>query len=100
MRTIITAAILAAATIAPPAASGTLLERCTEFGALSESIMGVRQQGAALSEVLGVLKEERFHFIAIQAFEFPRFSLEKNRKEAAQDFRSEMELLCMKSGSE
>ena len=74
---------------------------CDQLNLLAESIMNARQSGVEMRELVRIFREgEMPDFIipiVIQAYEMPRFSVERNKKIAIQDFKNAIYLECIRS---
>ena len=87
-------------------ASDDVAEQCEIMGSFSEIVMTQRQDGEALSELMGKLnayaesnaadpafiKEARG--IIIGAYKKSRYSTDEFKLKAIQDFRNDVELMC------
>ena len=66
---------------------------CEIVAGIAENIMMIRQNGAPMSEVREKLGKP-WHGIITQAYKENRWSTDRNRTRAAQDFRTRYELAC------
>jgi hypothetical protein len=104
IRTILIALSLTATPVAALTEDATKV--CTGLGELAEVVMMNRQAGIALSLALTVAPPEggdtapevRALIVGIisGAYDTPRFSARENQRNAAQDYRNEIEAMCFK----
>ncbi len=66
---------------------------CEKVASIAGSIMDIRQHGAPMSEVREKLGKPWYGIIT-EAYKENRWSTERNKKRAAQDFRTRYELAC------
>lgn len=72
-------------------------ETCKSYANLSKTIMGARQAGASMAEMMQIADGDKLQEeIIIEAFDKPRMNLEENRREMAVDFENEIYLQCIK----
>lgn len=72
---------------------------CETYGGLAAEIMKHRQNGVAMSAILGVLSDDQTQEKAMvrEAFEQPRFHSPSGKKRAIEDYRASIEVRCFKS---
>ena len=103
-RLIIALALLISSSVVSAEEAAQAPDHCSEMGGLAKSIMNARQAGAAMSEVLQVVKEkmpaaaEVLRPFVIMAYEETQWSSEDRREDAANRFRNKIELACYKNG--
>ena len=100
MKTLITIAALALASVGAHAAKNAKDDFCNFYAGAADAIMTARQAGASLEQMLAVSDRhpdvrEVTRLLTIQAFKVPRFSTEKFRTDAVQDFRNAAHLHCL-----
>ncbi len=66
---------------------------CAKVAGIVENIMVIRQHGAPMSEVREKLGKP-WYTVINDAYSENRWSTERNRKRAAQDFRNRYEVAC------
>ncbi len=70
-------------------------ETCTRLSAIAEAVMTKRQDGAAMSELMGVADgEEVLSAIIVKAYKENRYSTAAMKKRVVDDFRDEYFLYC------
>ena len=73
---------------------------CDQLNIMAESIMGARQSGVEMRDMIRITREENMPGyvteIIIRAYEKPRFSVEKNKQNAIKDFQNEIYLQCIR----
>ena len=73
---------------------------CALVGDVAQSIMEERQSGVPMSDAMRVAGDnEALRAMVVAAYSYPRFSSDSYRKEAATDFRNEIELICYGTGT-
>jgi hypothetical protein len=100
MKTLIAATALALASIGAHAAKTAKDEFCTSYAGAAEAIMTARQAGASMERMLAVSDNHPdvrnvTRELTINAFKVPRFSTDKFRADAVQDFRNAAHLHCL-----
>jgi hypothetical protein len=82
----------------------TALEKCKVYGDVAENIMKNRQAGVSLTKIMGMIEEgpgaEGYRLLMIEAYETPRWNGAATKKRSIQDFRSSVELRCLKQLSD
>ncbi|MGY6663206.1 MAG: hypothetical protein ACXIVO_12895 [Glycocaulis sp.] len=76
-------------------------DRCAALGELAQGIMQARQGGRPMSEILRATEEDRFaplrpviRSMVIEAYDRPQHWTDDMKREAAQRFRNDIELMC------
>lgn len=75
------------------------IARCASYGSLAAEIMKHRQNGVAMSEILGVLgdDEDEEKAMVLEAFDLARFHSPSGKNRAVEDFRADIEVRCFRS---
>lgn len=93
------ALILAAVTATTPVAD-TTDDPCVPLGDTAYRIMSLRQNGAPMSDLMAISNgSDLFRSMVMDAYRAPRMSLDQNRTELAEDFRTAIELMCYEAMS-
>ncbi|GAB2507315.1 hypothetical protein [Microbulbifer agarilyticus] len=74
-------------------------DRCKAWSQMAEKVMKGRQLGAPMSAFMEAAEEdgsELMKKIVVMAYEQPRYSTEQNQVRAADEFRDEFYLMCIK----
>lgn len=86
--------------ISPVQAQEQRHQLCPSMGRLADSIMKGRQEGLAMSDMMGLAGESEVSSLVrkmvIMAFEEPRYHSEEGKLRATQDFRAKIETICYK----
>lgn len=93
------------ATPAPPSAPPAPYkspENCNSTAKMAGTIMQARQAGMDMGKVLETSSSSeafasKVRDLVVAAYESPRYSTEKNKARAVEDFRNDAYLACMKS---
>lgn len=74
---------------------------CARLGNLAEEIMGLRQNGLPLTEIMGAMVNDPIGVKGLMltitklAWDYPRVSSAKARKTITENYRNEAETLCI-----
>lgn len=76
------------------------MEYCEIVSGWAKSIMGARQYGASMAELMKTTEEyEQFgslvRALIVDAYREPRYHTERNQERAVEDFRDEVYLSCI-----
>ncbi len=80
------------------------LELCKKIGGYARSVMDNRQNGVPMSEAMDVIATATESVataarqIIIEAYDYPRMSVEENKLSATTDFENKVYLECVKAG--
>lgn len=95
----IRAAVVALITLSPPALADTKM--CVSYGEMAAAIMGVRQQGTAMSTLMGLVVEGAseadyalMHLMVIEAYKVPQYRTDDSRQREVDVFTNDMLLIC------
>ena len=73
---------------------------CTVQGGLAETIMTARQEGVAMSKLIGILPQSVVGNVTAKmvqtAYDEPRWNTERNQQRAIADFRNLIEATCFR----
>jgi len=71
---------------------------CESMGLSAETIMGARQAGLPLSEIMDMIPDDNVYHetMALWAYEEPVWSTSDNQEKAKREFRDKIELACYK----
>ena len=73
---------------------------CEQYFTLAESIMGARQKGVAMPEMIKIAGDSAlFRALVVTAYEKGRYSTEKYQTRAVSDFANEVYMMCLKRDS-
>jgi hypothetical protein len=78
-------------------------DMCASLSDMARSIMGARQNGAAMSEMIKIAQNtdpklvDLVSSIVVAAYDEPRFSSPEYQREAVDDFGNAVYLTCFKS---
>ena len=104
MKKIIAGMILTGLLISGNAFAGEK-DKCELISTVSGAIMEVRQRNVPIQEVLNLAKEietefgvsyDALHGLIVYAYKQPRYSTEKNQRNAVTDFKNETYITCIK----
>ena len=73
---------------------------CATLGELARTVMGSRQLGVPLSQLMEIVKDTKVERrIVLEAYERPRFQSESLRQSSIEDFGNEWETTCYRARS-
>lgn len=86
--------------MASSAGASKLEDSCNTAALMAEKVMTVRQNGANLTEVLAIFNDNTptskgGRAMTKEAFASPRFSTERNKSLAIEEFRTRWHLKCL-----
>jgi len=79
------------------AAEDDKMATCEDWEALAVNIMSARQNGVQMSKMMGILKSEddkTVKMLIIEAYDSPKYSGEKYKKESISEFSNKVFLDC------
>jgi hypothetical protein len=71
---------------------------CTEVQETARLIMEHRQKGTPMATLYKAVSDAFFKSVIIQAYEYPKMSLQENQQEVTNDFADRYFLMCVKAG--
>jgi len=87
--------------IGSPALAQTseVVAHCATYGDLAAEMMTQRQNGTAISTILGVLSDEETQEkeMVMEAFDVPRFHSPSGQQRAVDDYRASIEVRCLRA---
>ena len=97
LATVVAALLLFTATATKAEEADTEEVSCKDIGANVALIMEVRQKGASLDKVMNIYKDNKvWQAVVLQAYEVPRYMLERNQQKEILRFKNEALLVCYK----
>lgn len=89
---------LAAAVVPGLSAAAEWQEQCSNLSGLAETVMEKRQAGVAMSAMMEVAGDKALiQEVVVQAYETPRYSTRRVKRETVQDYRDEWYRYCAKA---
>ncbi len=65
---------------------------------MAETIMEKRQDGVKMIDILNLAKDSKLtETIVLDAYDFPKFSIDENKQEMASDFSDRWLMACIKN---
>ena len=89
--------ILALTMIASMPATAQVSEFCKSIADISETIMEKRQEGVKMIDMLELVKDNKAVETMLDAYDFPKFSLDENKREMVSDFSDRWLMACIKN---
>ena len=90
--------ILALTLIASMPATAQVSEFCKSIADISETIMEKRQEGVKMIDMLELVKDNKaVESIVLDAYDFPKFSVDENKREMVSDFSDRWLMACIKN---
>ena len=90
--------ILALTLIASMPATAQVSEFCKSITDISETIMEKRQDGVKMIDMLNLVKDNGVvKDIVLDAYDFPKFSTDENKREMVSDFSDRWLMACIKN---
>ena len=90
--------ILALTLIASMPVTAQVSGFCKSIADISETIMEKRQEGVKMIDMLELAKDNKaVESIVLDAYDFPKFSLDENKREMVSDFSDRWLMACIKN---
>ncbi|MCP3909128.1 MAG: hypothetical protein GY712_14060 [Oceanicoccus sp.] len=90
--------ILALTLIASMPATAQVSEFCKSIADMAETIMEKRQDGVKMIDMLNLVKDNKLiETIVLDAYDFPKFSINENKQEMVSDFSDRWLMACIKN---
>ena len=90
--------ILALTLIASMPATAQVSEFCKSIAEISETIMQKRQEGVKMIDMLELVKGNKaVETIVLDAYEVPKFSVDKNKRSTVSNFSDRWLMACIKN---
>jgi len=91
-------AILVIALLSSMPATAQVSEFCKSITDISETIMEKRQDGVKMIDMLNLVKDnDAVRNIVIDAYDFPKFSIDENKREMVSVFSDRWLMACIKN---
>ena len=90
--------ILALTLIASMPATAQVSGFCKSIADISETIMEKRQDGVKMIDMLNLVKDNKaVESIVLDAYDFPKFSIDENKQDVVSDFSDRWLMACIKN---
>jgi hypothetical protein len=76
----------------------TRADACTELQKTVKLIMKHRQEGTPMATLYTAVSDDFFKSVVIDAFEYPKMSVQENQQDVTNDFADKYFLMCVKAG--
>ena len=90
--------ILAVTLLLSMPATAQVSEFCKSIAEISETIMQKRQEVVKMIDMLEIVKDNKaVESIVLDAYDFPKFSVDENKREMVSDFSDRWLMACIKN---